>query len=293
MGPSLATATSVQTMSTSNTAWVTYSGTYTIPAGQSQLIIAFESVSAAGGSLGSGNFLDDIQITITQGCADSDGDGIPDSLETDSDNDGCSDANEYYNTTTASGTDGGMFGTGTPSVNPNGTVTAASYTGLTSNAMTAGSASSITTQPANQLTSVGGNATFSVVATGGSGTRQFQWQESINNGTSWTNVTNGGVYSGATTASLTITGATLAMIGYDYRVIITQSDFICANVVSSSSNLCVVTTPTVASITQPTCALPTGTIVFTAQAGVEYSINNGTSYQAGATFELLGQELTL
>ncbi|WP_396212035.1 beta strand repeat-containing protein, partial [Flavobacterium sp.] len=200
MGPSLATATSVQTMSTSNTAWVTYSGTYTIPAGQSQLIIAFESVSAAGGSLGSGNFLDDIQITITQGCADSDGDGIPDSLETDSDNDGCSDANEYYNTTTASGTDGGMFGTGTPSVNPNGTVTAASYTGLTSNAMTAGSASSITTQPANQLTSVGGNATFSVVATGGSGTRQFQWQESINNGTSWTNVTNGGVYSGATTA---------------------------------------------------------------------------------------------
>jgi len=30
--------------------------------------------------------------------------------------------------------------------------------------------------------------------------------------------------------------------------------------------------------------VPTGTIVFTAQAGVEYSINNGTSYQASATF---------
>ncbi|MCZ8198114.1 MAG: choice-of-anchor L domain-containing protein, partial [Flavobacterium sp.] len=44
------------------------------------------------------------------------------------------------------------------------------------------------------------------------------------------------------------------------------------------------TAPTVASTTQPTCAVPTGTIVFTTQAGVTYSINNGTTYQASATF---------
>ncbi|MDZ7613047.1 MAG: hypothetical protein U5K51_04565 [Flavobacteriaceae bacterium] len=42
--------------------------------------------------------------------------------------------------------------------------------------------------------------------------------------------------------------------------------------------------PTVASTTHPTCAVGSGTIVFTAQAGVEYSVNNGTTYQAGATF---------
>jgi hypothetical protein len=42
--------------------------------------------------------------------------------------------------------------------------------------------------------------------------------------------------------------------------------------------------PTVASTTQPTCSVTTGSIVFTAQTGVEYSINNGTSYQASATF---------
>ena len=33
----------------------------------------------------------------------------------------------------------------------------------------------------------------------------------------WTNVVNGGVYSGATTATLTITEATSAMNGYQYR----------------------------------------------------------------------------
>ncbi len=41
-------------------------------------------------------------------------------------------------------------------------------------------------------------------------------------------------------------------------------------------------TPTTTSVTQPTCAVPTGTIVFNTQAGVEYSI--GGTYQASATF---------
>lgn len=42
--------------------------------------------------------------------------------------------------------------------------------------------------------------------------------------------------------------------------------------------------PSVASTTQPSCIVATGTIVFTVQSGVEYSINNGTTYQASATF---------
>ncbi len=40
--------------------------------------------------------------------------------------------------------------------------------------------------------------------------------------------------------------------------------------------------PTVASVTQPTCAVPSGTIVFNTQAGVEYSI--GGPFQASPTF---------
>ncbi len=47
--------------------------------------------------------------------------------------------------------------------------------------------------------------------------------------------------------------------------------------------LCSLTTP-VASVTiQPTCGTPSGTIVFTTQTGVEYSID-GTNYQASETF---------
>ena len=67
-------------------------------------------------------------VLLTAGC-DSDADGLPDSLDLDSDDDGCSDANEYYKDDNADGGDDGVFGAGTPSVDPtDGTVNAASYT---------------------------------------------------------------------------------------------------------------------------------------------------------------------
>jgi uncharacterized repeat protein (TIGR01451 family) len=43
-----------------NTAWGYYTGTYTVPAGQTTTRFAFRSVSAAGGNRGVGNFLDGI-----------------------------------------------------------------------------------------------------------------------------------------------------------------------------------------------------------------------------------------
>lgn len=43
-----------------NTAWGYYTGTYTVPAGQTTTRFAFRSVSAAGGNQGIGNFLDGI-----------------------------------------------------------------------------------------------------------------------------------------------------------------------------------------------------------------------------------------
>ncbi|WP_062052604.1 isopeptide-forming domain-containing fimbrial protein [Bacillus sp. JCM 19034] len=53
--------TMVQTqMSTGNTAWETYTGTYTVPAGQTVTRFGFEAVETAGGNLAAGNFLDDI-----------------------------------------------------------------------------------------------------------------------------------------------------------------------------------------------------------------------------------------
>ncbi|ATH94170.1 cell surface protein [Bacillus glycinifermentans] len=47
-------------MSDGKTKWGTYTGTYAVPAGQTTTRFGFEAVSSAGGSLGAGNFLDDI-----------------------------------------------------------------------------------------------------------------------------------------------------------------------------------------------------------------------------------------
>lgn len=94
MGGNLATATIQQVMSDGTAAWGSYSGIFTIPVGLTELYIAFESVSAAGGDPSVGNFLDDVKINIITICPDTDGDGIPDKFDLDSDNDGIFDAVE-------------------------------------------------------------------------------------------------------------------------------------------------------------------------------------------------------
>ncbi|MGK0412312.1 MAG: LruC domain-containing protein [Polaribacter sp.] len=61
IGENLATATTEATMTTGNTAWVQYSGTYTVPAGQADTYFIFEAV----GSGSFGNFIDNIEIIET------------------------------------------------------------------------------------------------------------------------------------------------------------------------------------------------------------------------------------
>ena len=78
---------------------------------------------------------------------------------------------------------------------------------------------SLTGQPANATVCAGANGSFTVVATPNG--VSYNWQ--VNTGSGFTYLTNGGVYSGVTTATLTITGATLAMNGYQYRVVVTCS----------------------------------------------------------------------
>ncbi|MFN8274431.1 MAG: choice-of-anchor D domain-containing protein [Flavobacteriaceae bacterium] len=92
-GPSLSSLTTVQTMTDGNTAWGSYSGTYTIPVGQTSIVLAFTAISSTGG-LSYGNFIDDVQIIINQNCVDTDGDAVADILDVDSDNDGIPDIEE-------------------------------------------------------------------------------------------------------------------------------------------------------------------------------------------------------
>ncbi|MBU2996843.1 T9SS type B sorting domain-containing protein [Cellulophaga baltica] len=131
IGADLASATVQQTMSSDNTAWILYSGTYTVPVGQTNTVFVFEAVSTASGAAGSGNFVDDVNINIAvaETCVDSDGDGYPNNIDLDSDDDGCTDADEFYKDNNADADDGGEYGSGTPVVDPDtGAVIAASYT---------------------------------------------------------------------------------------------------------------------------------------------------------------------
>ncbi len=80
---------------------------------------------------------------------------------------------------------------------------------------------SITTQPPNRVICIGTSTTFNVVAAG-QATLTYQWQEDPNTGT-FSNITNGGVYSGATTATLTLTNVPVTMTDYRYRVIVNST----------------------------------------------------------------------
>jgi hypothetical protein len=111
--------------------------------------------------------------------------------------------------------------------NPDGTETQSDDT----IAADVASAVTITGQPANAVTSADawadGYAEFTVTTstTGTPGTLAYQWQyQTPSQTTKWTNVTNTGIYGGATAATLTITGVTTtAYDGYKFRVKITSA----------------------------------------------------------------------
>ena len=82
----------------------------------------------------------------------------------------------------------------------------------------------ISAQPANVTDAADPfTGTFAVTAAG-QATLQYQWQRQTANGTVWTNVTNGGVFSTATTATLNITAAAkVTYAGYKFRVRISST----------------------------------------------------------------------
>ena len=91
---------------------------------------------------------------------------------------------------------------------------------------------SITTPPSNVSIAAGANAVFSTIASGNPSS--YLWELSTNNGSTWSTVNNGGVYTNATTASLTISAAPASMNGYLYRATAINS---CGRSVSTSAKL--------------------------------------------------------
>ena len=82
--------------------------------------------------------------------------------------------------------------------------------------LTVKAAPSISAQPTNSSIYVGAGTTFTATVANATG---YQWQ--VDQGSGFTSIADGGVYSGAATSTLTITGATVSMNGYKYRLIVT------------------------------------------------------------------------
>ncbi|MDF2722768.1 MAG: hypothetical protein K0Q59_2443, partial [Paenibacillus sp.] len=98
------------------------------------------------------------------------------------------------------------------------------------------SSPAISSQPVDEVVGTGGDAVFTVVATDAI---VYQWQ--VNEGSGFVNIADAAPYSGATTATLSIAGASASMNGYTYRVVATGGANPAA--VSDSAALTVVSKP--------------------------------------------------
>ncbi|MFN7652299.1 MAG: PKD-like domain-containing protein [Cyclobacteriaceae bacterium] len=112
----------------------------------------------------------------------------------------------------------------------------------------------ITTQPTNSSICSLTNTSFTVAATGTN--LSYQWQEKVGAG-AFSNLSDGGVYSGSSTATLTLTAAPTAMSTNQYRVIVTGYNApSLAPTCSVTSNAATLTVNAFATITtQPTNAV--------------------------------------
>ncbi|MFN8291778.1 MAG: hypothetical protein U0U70_16085 [Chitinophagaceae bacterium] len=115
----------------------------------------------------------------------------------------------------------------------------------------------VTTQPANVEQCSGGNATFSVAGSS-SQTISYQWQVSVDGGTTWTNI------SGANASSYTINNTTTAISNTRYRCLLSNTT--CTTPVASNNALLTVRAlPTVGLSAAPlTSLLPGKTTTLTA-----------------------------
>ncbi|MEW7290749.1 DUF7507 domain-containing protein [Aquimarina sp. 2304DJ70-9] len=187
---------------------------------------------------------------------DADTDGALDAFELDSDNDTCNDVIEAGFTDD----DGnGFLGDGVPSpiapqvqltVDANGVVTSGTDgytiplndedTSLVPDYREAGTVPVIATSPVDVLAIEGGNATFDVTLSLPLPLVEvYRWEESTDDGITWTALTNTAPYSGVGTNQLTITGVTATLNENLYRVVVTDGTFLCGEVTSGQARLLV------------------------------------------------------
>lgn len=148
--------------------------------------------------------------------------------------------------------------------------------GRTGVAMTLNTLPSISSNPGNITICSGQSTNFAVAATGTGVV--YQWQESTNGGVTYNNVTNGGVYGGATTANLSISNAPATMNGYRYRCYVPGT---CSPAQTSTAGILTVNaSPAVTLQPSNTIACPLGNASFSVAGsglglGYQWQENNG------------------
>ena len=103
-----------------------------------------------------------------------------------------------------------------------------------------GASPGFTTQPASVSASIGDPVVFTVVATG-SPAPTYQWQRQPAAGGGFTNITEGGGYTGVTTATLTIAAATTGMSGDQFQCVASNT---VNTLTSATSNIATLTVST-------------------------------------------------
>jgi hypothetical protein len=81
----------------------------------------------------------------------------------------------------------------------------------------------ISDQPDSQTICSPGTAVFSAQATGGVGALTYQWQQSVDAGVNWSNLSNAGSVSGALTNTLTLTNITTTWNARRYRLVVANA----------------------------------------------------------------------
>jgi len=149
---------------------------------------------------------------------------------------------------------------------------------------------SISTQPKPATVTAGGNASFTVAASG-SPAPTFEWQVSTNGGSTWAGVPAGSPYSGHNATTLTLSGATAAMSGYRYRCEVANS---VASITSNAVLLTVNKAAQTISFTAPgnkTFGAAPFSLTATATSGlpVSFSIASGPATFSGGKVALTGK----
>ncbi|MES2575471.1 MAG: autotransporter-associated beta strand repeat-containing protein, partial [Bacteroidota bacterium] len=166
-------------------------------------------------------------------------------------------------------------------------VTATSCSGTSSQVtrtVTISAAPAITVQPSTPAATCSGSGTQTMTVTATGAGLTYDWK------LAGVSVVNGGVISGQGTVTLTLTNPTSANAG-SYTVVVSGT---CAPAVTSTARTVTVnalpSTPTLGTITQPTCVLSTGSVILSGLPGSGTINQTGT---AAASYAITGTTMTI